>query len=261
MAKNSSEYWEERIAQHTWEAYNVAEQKNARLIRMYRKASQDIENAIMQLAVSQKAADGVLMRTDIYDQNHLVKLQREILGILKHLGDDVETFASREMLTAYQDNYSQVMEVFGGIDFSMPDKKLFEKVINEPWRGGNFSRRLWQNQDKLGRVLNDVLAQGLTRGQTTTEMAIKISNEMQKGFNEAHRLVRTETMHYLNESSLQAYKDAGVQEVEFWAAEDERTCEHCGALHGKKYPSDKPPILPLHPNCRCTYLPVVKVTN
>ena len=68
-------------------------------------------------------------------------------------------------------------------------------------------------------------------------------------------------MHYLNESAFKAYKDGGCEEVEIYAAKDERTCEICGTRHQKKYKIDKRPILPFHPNCRCTYLPVINVTH
>ena len=68
-------------------------------------------------------------------------------------------------------------------------------------------------------------------------------------------------MHYLNESAFKAYKDGGCEEVEIYAANDERTCEICGTKHGKKYKIDKRPILPFHPNCRCTYLPVINTNN
>lgn len=255
--KYNSDYWEQRIANNTWEIYNSGEQKNIKLLEMYRKASKDIEDAIMRLAIRQKATDGVLKNTDIYKQNHLVKLQREYLQILHQLGDDIEGFARQEMLTAYQDNYSNAMNVLGGVDFSIPNKKLFEKIIEEPWRGSSFSERLWRNQSKLGKVLNDIMTQGLTQGKTVTEMAINVSNAMQSGFNEAHRLVRTETMHYLNDSSLKAYKNLRIENIQYWAAEDERTCKYCGKMHGKTYEINKAPILPLHPNCRCTYLPVI----
>ena len=91
-----------------------------------------------------------------------------------------------------------------------------------------------------------------------TEIAINLNNQMGSGFNAAHRLVRTETMHYLNESAKEGYKDAGCKKIQFWAAEDERTCEQCGRLHEKIYELGKEPTLPLHPNCRCTYIPIVE---
>ena len=51
-------------------------------------------------------------------------------------------------------------------------------------------------------------------------------------------------MHYLNESAFKAYKNGGCEEVEIYAAKDERTCEICGIRHKKKYKIDKRPILP-----------------
>ena len=63
-------------------------------------------------------------------------------------------------------------------------------------------------------------------------------------------------MHYLNSATLQRYRDDGVEYVRVWAAEDERTCDTCGSYHEKIYPIEKCPVLPFHPNCRCTILPV-----
>ena len=65
-------------------------------------------------------------------------------------------------------------------------------------------------------------------------------------------------MHYLNESSKKAYQDAGVEKLQYWAAEDERTCEVCGSYHEEIMAYDEIPILPLHPNCRCTYIPIIE---
>lgn len=80
---------------------------------------------------------------------------------------------------------------------------------------------------------------------------------MNTGLDISHRLIRTETMHYLNESAKRAYKDGGCKEVQLWAAVDERTCPVCGVKHGNKYSLKDAPILPLHANCRCTYIPVI----
>lgn len=79
---------------------------------------------------------------------------------------------------------------------------------------------------------------------------------MGQGFNECHRLVRTETMHYLNDATLQRYKDADVKYVQILAAKDERTCDICGGYHEKVYPIEECVHVPLHANCRCTIIPV-----
>lgn len=58
-----------------------------------------------------------------------------------------------------------------------------------------------------------------------------------------------------DEAMMQAYEDAGVEEVMWLTAEDERVCAECGPRHGKIYPIDKVPPKP-HWGCRCILVPV-----
>lgn len=256
MARKNSEYWEKRIADKTtWRLYNTLEEKNQALLEMYQDATREINSAIYELG-EKLSKDGQIKRSDLYKYNHLKNLQAKMNSILKTLGGTIEEFASGNMENAFKENYSDILKSLGEKGFDLPNKKLMEEILKKPWFGGNFSDRLWGNTEKLAQILNSELRQGLQQGKTTTEVAAKIATLMQSSFNSAHRLVRTETMHYLNQSSLEAYKAGGVQFVQFWAAMDERTCPSCGALHGKIYAIDKVPVLPLHAHCRCTYLPV-----
>ncbi|MCB6572139.1 minor capsid protein [Eubacterium limosum] len=256
MARKNSEYWEKRIADKaTWRLYNTLEEKNRALLEMYQDATREINSAIYELG-EKLSKNGQIKRSDLYKYNHLKNLQAKMNSILKTLGGTIEAFASGNMENAFKENYSDILKSLGKKGFDLPNKKLMEELLKKPWFGGNFSDRLWGNTEKLAQILNSELRQGLQQGKTTTEVAAKIAALMQSSFNSAHRLVRTETMHYLNQSSLEAYKAGGVQFVQFLAAMDERTCPSCGALHGKIYAIDKVPVLPLHAHCRCTYLPV-----
>lgn len=251
----NSEYWKKRIAKNTWNIYNSLEQKNKALLEMYQEASTSINDELYRLAEKMKTATPTL--SDMHKFNRLTKLQENINSIIKELGNNLENFGKKNMYEGFSNNYKAVMEALGQIDFAMPNKKLMEQLLNKPWLGNNFSERLWKNTKVLAMNLNDILTTGLVQGKTVTEMAIQLNNRMNQGFNAAHRLVRTETMHYLNESSFMAYKDAGCEKVQYWAAEDERTCPRCGMKHGNTYSIKDRPILPLHANCRCTYLPII----
>lgn len=251
----NSEYWEKRIAKNTWNIYNSLEQKNKALLEMYQEASASISDELYRLAEKMKTATPTL--SDMHKVNRLTKLQENINFIIKELGNNLESFGKKNMYEGFSNNYKTIMEALGQIDFAMPNKKLMEQLLNKPWLGSNFSERLWKNTKVLAMNLNDILTTGLVQGKTVTEMAIQLNNRMNQGFNVAHRLVRTETMHYLNESSFMAYKDVGCEKVQYWAAEDERTCPRCGMKHGNTYSLKDRPILPLHANCRCTYLPVI----
>lgn len=255
MAKNS-EYWEKRIASEIWKVYNSLEEKNKELLQFYIEASESVKDELYRLA-EKYSKDGVLSLSEMYKQNRLAELNKKYENIIEELGRTTEEFAKKNMQQGFQNVYEKTAKGMGDNDFSMPNKKLMEKMMETPWRGDNFSGRLWKNQKKLAVSLNDVLLTGLQQGKTVTEIAIALHNRMGQGFNECHRLVRTESMHYLNDAALRRYKDAGVEYVQIWAALDERTCDTCGGYHEKIYPIDKCPAVPLHANCRCTVLPVM----
>lgn len=260
MAKSdyqNSEYWEGRIAEETWKTYNLAEEKNIDLIKMYDKASQSIKKEMYALAEMAEEQNG-MTRTQQHRFNKLLGQQGHIYKEIEKLGDEVEKKATDQMYKSGKSVYGNVREALGETDFSMLNKKEMEQMLRSPWHGSFFSERLWKDNAKLERNLNGIINDGMASGRTVTEMAVQLSNIMNQAFNNAHRLVRTETINYMNRSAIRGYKDAGVDKVQWWAAEDERTCETCGSNHEKEYDIDKAPILPCHPGCRCTWLPVIE---
>lgn len=97
----------------------------------------------------------------------------------------------------------------------------------------------------------------------------------------SERIARTETIRATNYATLSAYKESGVVQAKQWlTTPDERTCEWCGPMdrrvlgldddwfkRGESFQGvnggtikldygsvDQPP---LHPNCRCTLIPIV----
>ncbi|MCR0407080.1 minor capsid protein [[Clostridium] innocuum] len=260
MAKSklyqNSEYWENRIAKETWRTYNNVEEQNRDLLRMYEKTSSSIKRELYALAEeAEKTRE--LTRTQQYRFNKLLGQQGAIFQEIEKLGTSIEKSQTSRMKTAGRAVYKNVMESLGIDNFSFPNKKEMEQMLRSPWHGSFFSERLWNDMGVLERNMNGVINNFIATGKTVTETAVQLSNVMQKSFNVAHRLVRTETINYMNRSALRGYKDAGVKKVQWWAAEDERTCKICGANHEKEYDIDKAPILPCHTGCRCTWLPVL----
>lgn len=58
-----------------------------------------------------------------------------------------------------------------------------------------------------------------------------------------------------DESTLKAYRDAGVRRVRWVTAGDEKVCETCRERNGKVYSINSIPPKP-HRRCRCVYIPV-----
>lgn len=96
----------------------------------------------------------------------------------------------------------------------------------------------------------------------------------------ALRIARTETLKAANRGTLEAYVQSGVVVGKEWfTALDEGVCQWCGPMHGKvqkvqdefffkgetyigknggvlKLDFEGVPTPPLHPNCRCTLVPI-----
>lgn len=253
-----SKYWEQRVANFTWGVYNSIEEKNRLLLEMYQEASLDIREELFKLE-QQISKRGKILRSDIYKYNRLEKLNKKMEDVIKSLTEKVENNTKKNLYAGFRDIYKNIRCEFGTIDFTEPPEKLMEELLKKPWMGSSFSKRLWQDTQVLANNLNEIMTIGLTQGKTVTEVAMQLSNRMNKGLNITHRLVRTETMHYLNESAAKAYEDEGVKQVQFYAATDERTCGTCGSMHGEIYDITDRPILPIHCNCRCTIIPIVEI--
>lgn len=251
----NGEYWEKRIANETWRIYNSVEEQNADLLEMYDKADKKIRTELY--TVMEKAESEDLTRSDAYKKSHLQELQKKIEKECERLGDQIEEKSVSRILEASQDVRKNVMKSLGVDDFDLLPKKTMEQMLRQPWHGSFFQQRLWGDTGKLVKSLDNILINGITQGKTATEMAVQLSNTMQSSFNAAHRLVRTETINTMNRAAIRSYKDAGIKKVQWWAAEDERTCPECGRHHGTVYEIGKEPNLPAHPGCRCTWIPVL----
>ena len=106
--------------------------------------------------------------------------------------------------------------------------------------------------------LKEVLIEDLEAGKSIPQIRRDIQlKAAEMSTYEAERIARTEVLRASNEGRLRAYHSEGVERVEYIAADDERTCEICAPLDGKEYPmTDAKGLLPQHPNCRCTYIPI-----
>ena len=77
--------------------------------------------------------------------------------------------------------------------------------------------------------------------------------------NRAIMIARTETIRAHVETSVDRFRQLGIQQVEWLTAHDQgldRVCDVCKEFDGKTYSIDDHPDCPQHPNCRCVLLPV-----
>lgn len=132
-------------------------------------------------------------------------------------------------------------------------------------------------KSKLRKMLSQAVEDGLG--------PIDTARKIREVFTEAKtvralRVARTESLKAANRGALEAYKQSGVVAGKEWyTSKDEAVCQWCAPLHGRvvsteadffhqgetyigkeggkiTFNLESVPTPPLHPNCRCTLLPV-----
>jgi len=135
--------------------------------------------------------------------------------------------------------------------------------------------------DSVNKLTNQKIRRQLEIGIKEGEGIQKLAQRVNEVFENAKRsravkIARTETARAMGFATEEAYSQSGVvKEKEWLTAFDERTCERCVAMNGKRVPVGKNffnegdefmgveitysdvSYPPLHVNCRCTLIPVI----
>ncbi len=158
----------------------------------------------------------------------------------------------------YYRNIFNIQQNLGfAFSFAQIDNRTIKLLLNENWTNkANYSKRIWNNSEKLGNYLRTQLTADTMSGKSIAKISKELSEYMDVGLYNATTLVRTEVNHFANESEMLAYTELDIEKYRFIATLDNVTCDHCGSLDnkvfnvkdreiGKNYP-------PIHPNDRCT---------
>ena len=123
-----------------------------------------------------------------------------------------------------------------GFNFSQIDMKTINMMLAENWiNKSNFSKRIWNNNEKLGNYIKTKLTANTMSGKSVQKISRELSQYMEVGLYNATRLVRTEVNHFANEVEMLSYKECDIEKYRFIATLDKITCEHCAELDNKVF--------------------------
>jgi len=149
-----------------------------------------------------------------------------------------------------------------GID--VPEEELraiFNRPIHADSLGMMYTRNFTELQginEAMDQQISRELIDGLSQGKNPREIARLINKRVDKiGMVRARTLARTEVNRTQNEASLNRYTDYGVKEVELMVGPGPCPSGVCEAAGGVYKVEDAHGIVPIHPNCTCTFAPIV----
>lgn len=156
----------------------------------------------------------------------------------------------------YETMYDIQARTGAAFSFTALDPKKVYKLLKRKWEGSSFSDRIWSNTQHLAETVKDELMLNFLTGRTEDEASKAIMERYQVGYNQARRLVRTESAYVANEMDADAYEEAGIMHYMIVATLDLKTSEICQEMDGQIFLlKDKQVGVnfpPFHPWCRST---------
>ncbi len=257
-------YWQDRVREQQDKQYKRLTRDTEReLAAIYKEQGLEIRNLILNVFSKIQAAKDTnepIQANDLYLNNRYWKLLEEINERLTKLGQAQIEITEPAIVQAYQETIDTIDENIAdsvqNVDVSLLNARMIDanQVVNQTWclDGKNFSDRVWQDKAKLLTNMKKALADALVQGKSPWEIAKSMSDTMGVSRRNAYRLVRTETAHAQTYAQTERYKQYGFTKGKFLASPE--CCEHCHEHDGEVFTLDElEKLLPVHPNCRCTY--------
>lgn len=211
---------------------------------------------------------------------HEYRFQRAALKVYGSAEEDAAEAADWEEAIPGLGDVEE-LEPFGDVTAAMaktdpPPEKLVNAIMEAPapWDGKEWSERLSYLKENASNAGHDVtrnrMVQAMQRGDPINKIRDEVEDSLGTKFKHKSNIItRTEVARVQNvvkESQYEAGADAGLfVGKEAVAIFDRRTCVECAGYDGQVFyyddrdPSiDEAPIYPLHPFCRCMFVPITK---
>lgn len=192
-------------------------------------------------------------------------LEKQINAILQQLYAIGYQYKGEETLKEiYKDSYYRTwynIDQYHGFhqEFAQINPRTIDELIKYPFNGANFSSRIWKQKDHLLQVLTEDITTMLIQGKNPQTLVRDFAKKFNTKEYEAYRLLHTESSFIIEQGTLAAYKEDGVDKYQILATLDIKTSDICRSEDGKIYDTDKAIVgvnyPPYHPFCRTTTVP------
>lgn len=186
-----------------------------------------------------------------------LQIQQQIELLYGNQLDRIDGLLREVVSNGYTHTAYEIQKGLGlGWDITALDQKRLDTLLSRPWTADRltFRDRCWTGKANLVSGIQSTMTQGILRGDRPARMTEDIRKRFGVSRYQAGRLAHTEAAYFSVRSSLEAFHDTGVEQVEVLETLDGYTCEICGSMDGKVIPlSQCEPgvtVPPFHPHCR-----------
>lgn len=252
--KKSKKYWIKRTLQSEERAFLEGKKLSKRYESMYVRSYNRVNRELERLAAKASVSINDLTNTEVYDYGRMINLREIIEKEFLNTTITMQTQAEKTLLRVYNGTLKQTAKDFD-LSFIRPNEFQAKAVVNEVYKGSNYSERIWKNNNELATRIQADMERMIMQGRSPSTISKQLQTDFNTGYSNANRLVRTEASRVYNTAKEESYRQFGIDQVEFLA--ESGACHVCGEHNGQTYSTSVAPSVPVHPNCRCVYLPVV----
>lgn len=290
---NSQEYWAKRRQQDKIKVINTGENGINNLKKLLKNNLDDVEKQItkyfekyadkkenlspkellaykkkLKNAVKKVPNDKILKKLLVEDApkykiDRLRALQADLQLTLTEATIAQEKGIARtldDVAKVSQSVLAKSMKDAIGLSFNTIASKKLKQILSSDWSGATWSDRLWKDRELVGKKLTDILERGMVQGTSLQTMSRELKQVTGQSFNNAFRLIRTETSFIDSQVTFEGYEQArlelGLEYYKYDAFLDSRTSMICREMDGKIFKITEKEIgvnaPPLHPSCRST---------
>lgn len=192
-------------------------------------------------------------------------LEKQIDALLQQLYSIEYEYKGKELLKEiYSDSYYKTWfntDRYHGFhqEFAQINTRTIDELIRYPFNGADFSTRIWKQKAHMLQKLNESITTMLVQGRNPQTLARDFAKMFGTKEYEAYRLLHTEGSFIMEQGTLSAYKEDGVEKYQILATLDHRTSNICRGKDGDIHDLDKTitgvNYPPFHPFCRTTTVP------
>lgn len=197
----------------------------------------------------------------------------EILEVIEREGRTVvdrNEWQNKYIRAAYKKGYQQSTTELKKAGFKPVEYSSLQMGFSQPMHADSLGMLYTRNFNELQGIteamdqqISRELAEGFSKGLNPRRIAAAINDRVQHiGITRGRVLARTEVIRAHAEATLNRYEEAGVKGVELQAewntAGDSRVCSTCKDLaQAGPYNLDEARgMIPAHPRCRCSWIPI-----
>lgn len=254
--KRNNKYWRERAINEEAGVDRLSAETSQKMAKLYRQSYRRLTEEINAL-YAEIMDNGMenITRSQLYSLNHYIRLReavaKEVEGLAKAEQLSLDSLLDTISVGTYKGNLEEL-----GLEFDLVSELAAKSIVTENWSGITYSSRIWNNANGFSARVMDDIESLVIGGKMPADVKKKLMEDYGVSWNEADRLIRTESSRAYNKAARDSYTAAGIDRCEYLAESD--CCDICAHYKGRKMPITEFPELPMHPNCRCTIAPIVE---